>query len=114
MKALPKIAVVWVMLALAVLLVTQMAYDGQPNSDIELFMIGSLVVLTFPAGALVAGFLSLAFWAIASCCGVTIGVSRTSLAVEWLALATSGYLQWFALLPWLVRKIRQRGSQVPN
>lgn len=98
----------WLLLAAIVLAVVLAGYDGRPNSDIEQFLIGSMIVLSFPIGFLVAFFFSLIYAGLGSCCGLTVTVSYPSLLVEWFAFASAGYFQWFVLAPWLQRRWRSK------
>ena len=98
----------WLVLAAIVLGVVLAGYDGRPNSDIEQFLIGSMMVLSFPIGLLVTGIVGLMYVGLGSCCGVTVTVSYLLLIVEWLAFAAAGYFQWIVLIPWLQRRWRSK------
>lgn len=95
-------------MACAALAVVLIGYDGKPNSDIEQLLIGLMIVVAFPSGFLVAGLLGLTYAAIGFCCGVTVKVSYATLLVEWIAFAVVGYLQWFVVLPWVLKKWQPR------
>jgi hypothetical protein len=98
----------WLMLAGLVLVVVIGGYDGTPNSDVELFLIGSMMVLSFPSAWLVGAVFSLTYMLLGSCCDIVIKTSYLVLILEWLALFAVGYWQWFVLIPWAVRKWRAR------
>jgi hypothetical protein len=98
----------WLILGAIVLVVVLTGYDGKPNSDIEQFLIGSMIVISFPIGFLVAGVFSAIYAVLASCCDITVKTSYLLLTVEWMAFFGAGYLQWFVLLPWAVKKWRAR------
>jgi hypothetical protein len=98
----------WLLLAIIILVVVLAAYDGRPNSDIEQFLIGAMMVLSFPIGFVVAGLFSGMYALLASCCEIAAKTSYTMLFVEWLGFFAAGYLQWFVLLPWVIRKWRSR------
>ena len=98
----------WLMLAGLVLIVVVGGYDGTPNSDVELSLIGSMMVLSFPSAWLVGAVFSLTYMLLGSCCDVVIKTSYLVLILEWLALSAVGYWQWFVLIPSIVRKWRAR------
>lgn len=73
--------------------------------------------------ALVAGYvlallnlpLSIVWWVLLSAAGyglslvgVEVGYSALFGAMVWLGFVVIGYLQWFKLVPWLIRKFRNR------
>ena len=95
------IKVLWLIAAFAVLFVTLYAFDGKPNSDVWVFLIWMMLILSFPASLAV----SLAHMLIGTCFSVTIETSYVSLALEWSAYFALGYIQWFVFLPYLIRKI---------
>ena len=97
---------VWIVLAVFILVVTVIKYDGRPNSDIEEFLGWTMVVIGFP-GSLLGGALIVAVAYIGeNVQGSSLTVSVPSLVFEWLILAAAGYLQWFYLLPKLWRRFR--------
>lgn len=98
-------------IALLILCVTIYGYDGQPNSDIWIFLTWSMLVLSFPAGLMV----SLAHMALGTIFSITIETSYVSLTLEWLVYFLLGYLQWCKAGPYLVNKLRssQNNFQLP-
>jgi hypothetical protein len=103
----------WLILGAIVLAVVLVAYDSKPNSDIEQFLIGSMIVISFPIGFLVAGVLSAIYAVLGSCCEITVKTSYSLLIIEWMAFFGAGYLQWFMLLPWAVKKWRAHRAARP-
>lgn len=63
-----------------------------------------MLILSFPAG--LVG--SLVLWALEEGFSITSRTSYLSLALGWLGYLALGYLQWFVLLPWLLRKWKAR------
>lgn len=103
----------WVVATILVLLVTLYAYDGKPNSDIEVLFAWSMIFLTFPSGLIFAGLFSIVADCLDKFFAVVLYTSYLSLVLSWAGFLLLGYLQWFKLLPWLVRKIKARMGQ-PN
>lgn len=96
------IKVFWIGGALLVLFATLYAYDGKPFSDIWIFLTWLMLALSFPAGLLV----SAVHYALGAGFSMAIQTSYLSLALEWAAYFTLGYLQWFRLVPYLFVKLR--------
>ena len=102
------VKVFWVGAAVAVLLATLRFYDGEKLSDVWVFLTWLMLILSFPAGALV----SLAHFIIGEEFTTTVKTSYFSLSLEWATYFALGYLQWFKLVPYLIsalRTTRQRG-----
>jgi hypothetical protein len=97
----------WIVVSVLVLLVTLYAFDGEPNSDIWIFMTWSMLALSFPAGLTI----SLVHMVLGAGFSVAIETSRLSLALEWAAYFSLGYIQWFKLSPYLVRKLQNLRSR---
>ena len=94
----------WVGAAFAVLLATLHFYDGKELSDVWVFLTWFMLILSFPAGALV----SLAHFVIGEVFTTTVMTSYLSLGLEWAVYFALGYLQWFRLVPYLVSRLRSR------
>ena len=95
------IKVLWLIAAFAVLFVTLYAFDGKPNSDVWVFLIWMMLVLSFPASLMV----SLVLTFLVTYFSVISETSHVSLALQWSAYFALGYIQWFVFLPYLIRKI---------
>ena len=94
----------WVVAAILVLFVTMHSYDGQPFSDIWIFLTWFMLILSFPAGLVV----SLVHFTLGVALSITIETSNLSLILEWGAYFLLGYFQWFKLVPWSWRKWNAR------
>jgi hypothetical protein len=108
MKIYRFVKVGWLAASAMVLVMVLIGFDGKPNSDIEQFLIGSMMVLSFPIGFVAAGVLSAIYALLESCCEIVVKMSYAMLFVEWICFFAAGYWQWFVLLPWVVRKWRTR------
>jgi hypothetical protein len=99
---------VWVALCLALLVMAELMFDGSPNSDAGLVMCYALSALGLPLA--LAGYLALGGVAMAleSASGIFLSESRLLILVEWTVFSGLGYIQWFRLLPWAVRRWRAR------
>ena len=98
----------WVVTSLGVLATSLYSYDGQPNSDIGVFLAWAMVFLSFPCGLVFAALFAIASIAIESLFGTVIQTSYASISVIWVGFFISGYLQWFWLVPWLASKTARR------
>jgi predicted metal-binding membrane protein len=99
----------WLLIAVAVLLVTLLGYDGTPNSDAEIFLFYSMAILGFPLSWFAGGSMAYALHLIDS--RWHIGLSKTSyteLLIMWLSYASAGYYQWFYFVPPAFRKRQRR------
>jgi hypothetical protein len=92
----------WFLLAAIILVTTLYFFDGKPNSDVEDFLVFTMIPLTFPSGYLLVGILGLIIHAAYRSFGFTYATSYVSLLIEWLGLFSAGYFQWFYLLPWFI------------
>lgn len=98
----------WIVGTITVLLVTLYAYDGKPNSDIEVLLAWAMIFLSFPSGLIFAGLFSLVADSLNRLFNIVIHTSYVSLVLSWMGFLLLGYLQWFKLIPWLVRKFQAR------
>ena len=101
----------WTAVSLIVLLITLYKFDGKPNSDIEVFLIWSMLVLSFPTGLLYLLLAALLVHSAEILFGFTLATSYISMLVTWSALFVLGYFQWFKLVPFLWEKIKRRKAQ---
>jgi hypothetical protein len=100
------IKVLWLLLATCIFLLTLDVYDGTASTrDAELILIYGMIVLSFPVSQLVALAIGL-FGHLAAAIGVDMAISTDylTLTIEWIIFLSSGYLQWFVLLPWSWRR----------
>lgn len=108
MKSYIKIA--WLTLCLLVLITTLLNYDGKPNSDVDIFMIWGMLLLSFPFGFLAALALSLFSYIVFEFFEVVIATSIVSIIMIWSVYLMFGYVQWFIILPVLRKKFLIKGS----
>jgi hypothetical protein len=102
----------WVALTACVLFVTVYGFDGKPNSDIGTFLAWVMLGLTAPLGLLVPLFHVCLYEAVL----LSIPTSYLSLSLDWLGFFMLGYLQWFKLVPFLIRcwKSHNRDKKVSS
>jgi|SRR5687768_2838404 len=98
----------WVGLCVSVLLLSSYYYDGKPNSDIDVFLVWSMVVLTFPVGLLVAWLLGGVFYILHYLFSINVYSGYFQLVATWIVFFVAGYAQWGKLVPYVVNKIRDR------
>lgn len=90
------------------LVVTLRGYDGAPNSDSEDVLAWCMLALGFPSSLLFPAAFSLVAATRALLGGGEMVVSYWSLLASWFCLSVLGYVQWFVLLPVVIRKARAR------
>ena len=100
--------IVWISSGLGVLIVTLHSFDGTPNSDAELLLIYGMGLLSFPTSVLVTLVLGALSEALYLTRGDYLQASYTSILVAWGVFLSSGYVQWFRGVPWVLRKVRAR------
>jgi hypothetical protein len=100
----------WIVLSVLLLLITLALFDGSPKSDVEILLGYGLLVLTFPIGLLLSiaeGFVGRAVF---NLLGLTATTTYMSLVTTWLVYTVAGYVQWFVLLPWVIRRLRAKSA----
>lgn len=108
--------IVWLIACLAVLVWTFVACGHEANTTLrgECSLLAAIIMafLTLPVGLLWWLLVSAAGYVL-SLVGIEIGgVSAIADLVVWLGFVFVGYLQWFKLVPWVVRRIRERKRAV--
>lgn len=103
---------IWLLACVAVLVWQVVACGQQSNptlrGECSLLAGGIMVALSLPLGLLWLWLVSGATYLLAQF-GIEIGgPSSTADVVVWLGFVVVGYLQWFVLLPWIIRKVRSR------
>lgn len=97
----------WLGVAFLVLVITLFFFDGRNNSDIEDFLVYSMLLLTFPIGIIASGLVFVVLYFFVSALyieEITFNVGYVYLIFEWLFLLIVGYIQWFFLIPIIYRK----------
>ena len=98
----------WVIACVAVLCVSLYYFRPGPKNDIEVFLIWSMIFLTFPTGYVVAVSFNLIAIFLMKFAGVTLQSSYFLILVNWSASFIAGYFQWFVLAPKLVEWIKNK------
>lgn len=94
----------WICIALFVLFVTLYGFDSKPNSDIGVILAWSMLFLSFPAGLIVP----LIYVALYEFFYIWFSTTYLSLMLDWTGFFVAGYLQWFKLVPYLLKKWQTR------
>lgn len=97
----------WIGLSLIVLFVTLYAFDGKPNSDIGNFLAGSMLCLSFPASYIFSLLYTGILIVLDKYFSIIMTTSYISLIADWLAFFILGYVQWFKLVPFIIKKYEQ-------
>jgi hypothetical protein len=93
---------VWLIACVAALV---FAYANRQYADTDILFAYAMLALTFPSGLIVAAALAALFAALDTFGIAVPGSFATSLAI-WPLLVAIGYVQWFALVPRLFRRVR--------
>ncbi len=104
--------IVWLIACLAVLVWTFVVCGHETNATLrgECSLLGAVIMafLTLPLGLLWWLLVSAAEYGL-SLVGIDLGsVSAIVDWFVWFGFLAVGYLQWFSLVPWAVRRIRVR------
>jgi hypothetical protein len=91
-------------------------YDGAAESDIGIFLVWAMLVLTFPIGLLVAALFTALVIAQEELGIQTIDLIQSSyvgFALLWLVFVFAGYWQWFHFVPklWSLWRARPGSEQ---
>ena len=97
--------VIWFGACLAVLI---FAYVQREVHDVGIAFAWLMIILTFPLGYLAAYAIGLVLWSVYSISGASGSAGFEYNAVSWVIFVATGHVQWFMLLPALVRRL-QRG-----
>ena len=103
--------VVWIVLCILVLAVSIYFGDAKTGRDIDVFLIWSMMLFSFPASWIIILLFSIVSYALHSWFSVKLSVESDFgfygyLFLIWFAFFVSGLFQWFILLPWLFVKFR--------
>lgn len=104
---------IWIITCVAVLLVSFYYFSPDPKNDIEIFLIWSMIFLSFPIGYVVAVFFNLVAIFLIKFSGVTLSNSYLSIFIVWFTFFAAGYVQWFVLAPKLVQWIKNKKKLKP-
>jgi hypothetical protein len=100
-----------VFVSVAILVVTLRGFDGRPNSDIEEVLAWTMLPLGFPSSLVFPAAFAGAAVLRESLGHGPVAVSYLSLIVSWALLFALGFLQWFVLVPALVRRLRSQRAK---
>jgi hypothetical protein len=95
----------WVAAAIVILAVTLYYYNPMTGRDADILMIYGMLALGVPSSILVAGVVGLVAYT-EQFTGLSVLNSRSiplAIILVWSAFAAVGYVQWFKLLPSLIR-----------
>lgn len=67
-----------------------------------------MTLLSFPSSLVFYLLVFALYWFLDEYFSLVISVSYAELSLTWLGLFLVGYLQWFKLLPLLLRKLRTK------
>lgn len=103
----------WVLLCITVIVVTFIIYDGTPATrDAELILIYGMMMLSFPAGQIIALIFAALGYALETVgLGLAIPSGYSGFLCEWVVFFAVGYVQWFIVVPFFVRWLRARGQR---
>lgn len=116
-KLLKLLKATWFTLCIVVLVVTLYFGDAETGRDIDVFLIWSMMILSFPASWIII----LLYSGITYLLYMLFSVSLTTdgvymfygyLFITWVTFFVVGYLQWFKLIPWLIEKGKK--GTLPN
>jgi hypothetical protein len=98
------VRVAWLVICVVAFVNAYRGYQGISDWKMEEELAFQMIVLSFPSSLLLAPGLALT--------GAILGLlhlalpasSKLEMTATWLLFAGAGYVQWFILLPWLLRR----------
>jgi len=105
-----KAKAIWLFLATAPLVRGLQFAEGRHHGEALEFLVGITMAVGFPTTLPVLGLLFLATMGLRHL-GHEVAGTRDSFVAAWAVLVVTGYLQWFVLVPRLVRWFREPGQQ---
>jgi len=94
----------WLLLAALLYAYSIYVYRLTGHSDAEVLLIYGMLVLSFPISWAVTAGAVLVITALQSATGELVQTSYLGMTAFWFAQCIGGYLQWFVLLPWFLRR----------
>lgn len=98
----------WIACSVAVLVLVLYSYDGKPNSDADVLLAYGMMTLAFPLSLILSTIVGAVGYVAYSMNGYVMHTNYWSIALTWVCFFAIGYWQWFKLLPWIIRRIRER------
>jgi hypothetical protein len=108
-----KAKAIWLFLATAPLVRGLQWAEGPHHGEALEFLAGTMMAVGFPTTLPVLGVLFLSTLGLRHL-GHEVAGTRDSLLAAWAVLIVTGYLQWFVLVPRLVRWFREPGQQAES
>jgi len=97
------LASLWITIATLLFVACLVPFVQTGNADYEVFLIYGMTLLTFPIGLPVAFLFAAAQSHLPA--SVSAGLpSAWSLTLFWLLMLIAGYVQWFVIVPTLIRR----------
>lgn len=96
----------WIIAGVMVLLTTIYFFDGEQNSDIDVFLIWLMLALSFPGGIVCALIFSGFAYVLYQATAMTVPTTYLSILLFWAVFFVVGYWQWFVLVPRLVKRFK--------
>lgn len=97
----------WVGLCLVVL---ALMLSSGPNPERGMIFVYAMLAVTFPIGFAAAYLFAFVGYLLERFFGYVIPYDPIANGATWALFGAFGYLQWFVLLPWAIRKFRGRGA----
>lgn len=97
----------WLGLCLAVLV---MILSAGPNPEQGIIWAYAMLAITFPMGFAAAYLVAFIGFLLENLFGYIIPYDPIANIATWVLFVAFGYMQWFILLPWLLRKFLGRGA----
>jgi hypothetical protein len=109
-----KLFVIWSVLNGVILISALVLNDAGPNRDVDVVLYVLMGVLSFPTSVVVviiaAGFLA----GLKALTGAVLNVGRGEIVFIWVVFLVAGTVQWFAMVPWLYRRLARRPRPTGN
>ncbi len=108
--------IAWFILCILVVMVTFYFGDTVNGRDIDVFLIWSMMILSFPSSWIIILLYSGITYLLYSLFSVSLTAYSDYmfygyLFLIWITFFVVGYLQWFKFLPWMIEKFRSYGEK---
>jgi len=103
----------WLLLCFTVLLLSLGGENLPRPGEAEMVLVGGMMLLGFPStGALALVEAGAMRW-LYECCGVTYPSGDLVRIVRWIVYVAVGALQWYVLVPFLIRWMKAKTRPTP-
>jgi hypothetical protein len=102
--------VVYAVLGVSVLFLVISQHHPEAKNDVGILLGYVMLILSFPISVAVLVILGFVILPIGNWLNISLEFGYIYIVLYWAIFFLVGYLQWFVLLPWLVKSIKSKRS----